>query len=191
MNNNKNIELLKQSYDIDNISLKNFLSLSNEYLLMILDWRNDEKVRLWMDHSSIISKNDHLKFIEELETCNDKAYWLVLNKNKPLGVVYLNPIDWKNKTCFWGYYLNPAFIGSGKGLVLEFYLLNIAFSKFYMNTIQSKLKTSNLETMNIQNFFKFEKNDELSNNELYFMILSKQRWSQYILEIEKFIRKLI
>ena len=70
-----------------NIKLLNFTELSYELTLMVLSWRNHEKVRKCMLNQDEISLNNHLAFIEYLKTTKEKLYFLVQQNDNFIGVI--------------------------------------------------------------------------------------------------------
>lgn len=60
-------------YKTPRYSFKNFVQLSFEEKLNVLNWRNDINVRQWMYHSEVLQLDDHLKFV-----CQDHHFILIL-----------------------------------------------------------------------------------------------------------------
>ena len=56
-------------------TLRNFVNLDLPTKLLVLSWRNNEKIRKWMYNTGIISEQDHLSFIENLRNREDCYYW--------------------------------------------------------------------------------------------------------------------
>ncbi len=65
--------------NLDDMSLTNFIDLSDSKKLMVLAWRNNEDVRKWMYTSDIISKEEHFSF-EKLGETQDDAVILRMNE---------------------------------------------------------------------------------------------------------------
>ncbi len=129
-------------YESHGYKFKNFAILSLEEKLMILEWRNSEKVRNVMVHKTIIEEKDHFHFIEGLKQRNDCFYWLVIGKKEEyLGVLDVIHIDYQNNVGEIGYYLNPYEIGNGFYFMIE--CQYFVFSQLELGT--------NLVTVNIRN----------------------------------------
>lgn len=110
----------EKEYESHGFTFKNFVMLTLEEKLKILEWRNSDKVRQVMVNKEIITENDHLKFIESLKERDDCYYWLVKNKNgDDIGVLDVIHIDEVNDVGEIGYYLNPLLIGMGLEFVVE------------------------------------------------------------------------
>ena len=129
-------------YESHGYRFKNFVTLTLEEKLMILEWRNHEKVRSVMVNKEIIQKDDHLRFIDILKDRNDCFYWLVLDfDNNPLGVLDIIHVDAVKDVGEIGFYLNPNKTGSGLRFVVE-------CEFFIYNTIQLG---NNMSTVDINN----------------------------------------
>ena len=60
---------------MQNIKLLNFIDLKLEEKEMILKWRNHPEIRKWMYNQDEIKLEEHLSFIESLNTKEDKFYF--------------------------------------------------------------------------------------------------------------------
>lgn len=115
-------------FESNGYKFKNFVTLSQEEKLMILEWRNNESIRKVMINKDIIDEYNHFKFIDSLKDRNDCYYWLVVNKKgESVGVVDILHVDKKNDIGELGYYMNPFLIGMGLEFVVEceFFIYNV------------------------------------------------------------------
>ena len=135
------MHITKQNFEIKNVGFKNFVNLSAEEKTETLEWRNHEQVRSMMITKDIILLETHLLFIQKLVNSNDKVFWVATYNGQKVGVIYL--FDIANSQAFWGYYLNPKFIGSGYGILLEYLILEIAFSVFKLSELSCESLTIN------------------------------------------------
>ncbi len=107
-------------YESNGYKFKNFVILTLEEKLMILEWRNNDKVRKVMVTKDIISEADHLRFIEGLRNREDCYYWLVQdNHGNNIGVFDIIHVDEENDVGEIGFYLNPDETGKGFFFVIE------------------------------------------------------------------------
>ena len=98
------------------IKLINFIDLSQEEKMMILEWRNRLDIQKWMYTQNDISLEEHLDFIDSLKTIKDKLYFLVKKDNIYIGVIDFTQIK-PNESLHMGIYTNPDLKGYGKILL--------------------------------------------------------------------------
>ncbi len=98
------------------IKLINFIDLSQEEKMMILEWRNKIDIQKWMHTQNDISLEEHLDFIDSLRVITDKLYFLVKKDNINIGVIYFTQIK-SNESLVMGIYANPNLKGYGKVLL--------------------------------------------------------------------------
>ena len=72
------------------IKLINFIDLTIDEKKMILEWRNNLKIKKWMHSKDNISLESHLNFIQTLKNSPLKNYFLVKSEHEYIGVVSLN-----------------------------------------------------------------------------------------------------
>ena len=108
------------------IRFKNFINLTDDEKLLVLEWRNSDRVRSKMANTEIIPKENHLKFIESLKTRNDCKYWLFMIDDVPVGVYDIVKIN-SNGIGEGGSYIgNVNYLGYG---LLLCYLLTLRQSE--------------------------------------------------------------
>ena len=164
---------------------KSFSLLNEKEMKQILDWRNHDIVRKWMFNKNIIEEKDHINFIMHLHEKKDKAYWLVFKDDKPMGVV--NLINFTGESCEWGIYIRPDMIGSGLGIDIQYYFLNILFTEINIKTLIAFINTDNNENLKVQQLFDFNLENEIEYIDdipYYKLILQKKSW----LNLEKDIK---
>lgn len=132
---------VKKNSEVRGVQFQNFVNLTETEKVEVLTWRNHEQVRSMMLTKDNIPLKTHLLFIQKLASADDKVYWVANYKNQRIGAVYL--FDIHNNEAFWGYYLNPEYIGSGMGILLEYLILEIAFSEFKLKKLSCESLTAN------------------------------------------------
>ena len=90
------------------LELINFTDLTDEQILMVLRWRNDERIAKFMKNKSV-SEQEHRKFIANLKNDETKRYFLVTEDNDYIGV--LDFVDIAADSCEFGIYANPELKG--------------------------------------------------------------------------------
>jgi len=147
----KDIIFLKKGLKIENVTLKNFISLSNEEMEIIRRIRNHPEVKKWMFSDHEITEKEHQKFIKSLKKDKQNLYFLVLQDNLYLGVISLNRIDFKNRHAFLGLYKNPEKKIKNAGLIIGKTLFKLAFEHLKLHTLKLEVLENNERAIN---FFK-------------------------------------
>src|SRR5579884_2655006 len=97
---------LRRNFDLDGFELINFIHLGAESE-QVRRWRNHKEVRKWMYSDHLISREEHLRFIDGLKENDKNFFWMVADQEGGLGVISLNRVDTKNKNAYLGIYVNP------------------------------------------------------------------------------------
>ena len=90
------------------LELINFTDLTDEQILMVLRWRNDEQVAKFMKNKSV-SEQEHRKFIANLKNDETKRYFLVKEDSDYISVIDF--VDIAADSCEFGIYANPELKG--------------------------------------------------------------------------------
>ena len=90
------------------LELINFTDLTDEQILMVLCWRNDERVAKFMKNKSV-SEQEHRNFISNLKNDETKRYFLVKEDSYYIGVIDFVGIA--ADLCEFGIYANPELKG--------------------------------------------------------------------------------
>ena len=99
-----------------NLYFKSFTKLTHEEKLKVLELRNYDYVRKNMYNNSIISKEEHFNFINNLKNRSDCIYWAIFSNKNLIGAINLTDI--KGNFAEWGFYIdNNCF---GLGAVIEY-----------------------------------------------------------------------
>lgn len=175
-----NLRMLKEDFDVtkEGYSLVNYLNLGNKKSLQLLEFRNDISVRMQMINSNRISVADHLEFIENLKT-KISGYWALSKNNKIIGSISLTQILGFGDNLVGGNFLNPEYIGSGLGVVINYFTQRLAFDHLECDKFYSVVKTSNESALRLNKFFGGEPADightQLETDFFHFMF-TKEQW---------------
>lgn len=90
------------------LELINFTDLTDEQILMVLCWRNDERVAKYMKNKSV-SEQEHRNFISNLKNDETKRYFLVKEDSDYISVIDF--VDIAADSCEFGIYANPELKG--------------------------------------------------------------------------------
>ncbi|MFK5974980.1 MAG: UDP-4-amino-4,6-dideoxy-N-acetyl-beta-L-altrosamine N-acetyltransferase [Sulfurovum sp.] len=127
---------------------------------MILSWRNDKIIKKWMYKSEDITLDNHLEYIETLESSNSKQYCVVKKDNIYIGVVDFTNINFENSSTDFGLYANPFEKIAGVGRILEEICIKYAFNILKLNTLKLEVFSENVQVVNLHKKFKFKEVDK-------------------------------
>ncbi len=176
-----NIEALKQSFKFNDFELINYLDLNDSESLEVLSIRNNPLIRKQMSNSESISESTHTNFIKNLRV-SKSGYWALKNKNKILGSISLTSFDAEKRSFVGGNYIIPSKIGSGLGLVINYFMHHIAFDKISCNQINAHVKTVNKNALKTNIFFGAFQKNIVCNNEIEYINVefSQSKWRSEI-----------
>ncbi|HFU75477.1 MAG TPA: UDP-4-amino-4,6-dideoxy-N-acetyl-beta-L-altrosamine N-acetyltransferase [Arcobacter sp.] len=138
------------------IVLKNFVDLSLDEKKMILSWRNNPIIKKWMYTSDDISLENHLSFIENLKTRDDRYYFLVQEAEEFIGVIDFTNVTSKDLDI--GIYSNPLFKGKGDLLLKE--IIKYSFEVLKVKKINAEVFIENEKAYSLYKRFNFKTVDE-------------------------------
>ena len=144
--------------DIDNfcqVQLINFTEASKDDLLYGLKMRNHPNVRRWMYTQEEIRQESHLDFVENLFNDARNQYLLVKQKEKIIGVIYFNQIDYENQEAAFGLYVNLFKPLKGGGRLLQELILLYAQDFLKLKTLYLEVMADNLRAISLYNDYGF------------------------------------
>ncbi len=168
-------ENLRRNIELGDVLLKNFVNLNEEEIEMVRMWRNHPEVRRWMYTDHEISKEEHINFIDSLKGDNKNFYYLVYKGRKPVGVMYLNRLDPKNRNAYFGIYANPEEKIHGAGLILEKSAISLAFDVAQLHTLKLEVIEDNERAINFYKRMGFEEEGRLRE-----FVFKDGRWKDVI-----------
>lgn len=131
------------------LELINFTDLTDEQILMILRWRNDERIAKFMKNKSV-SEQEHRKFISNLKNDETKRYFLVKEDSDYIGVIDFVGIE--ADACEFGIYANPEL----KGKILMQTIAEYAAKTLKVGELKSCVYNENEKAIALYRKFGFE-----------------------------------
>ncbi|MCK4793150.1 MAG: UDP-4-amino-4,6-dideoxy-N-acetyl-beta-L-altrosamine N-acetyltransferase, partial [Desulfobacteraceae bacterium] len=123
-------------------------------------WRNKQRIRKSMLLQHEISKEEHLRWIENLKHKDNQKFWVVFVDDVPIGSIYLQNINYDNLNSEWGFYIGEdAYIGKGLAKPIVFKLLEYFFEVMKFKILFTKVFSDNTVALNLYRKFKFDEAD--------------------------------
>lgn len=146
------------------IHLKDFIHLNEEEILLIWQWRNDEKISQFMK-TKAFTLEEHKNFILKLKNDETKKYFLVFKDNEFIGVIDF--INITQDSCEFGLYAKPNLKGVGQILMQE-------IKKYAFDTLKVKELKACVFKQNEKALKLYKNNDFIitkENNEFFYLNL--------------------
>lgn len=143
------------------------------------EWRNSPDVSQWMSRTKSIPHDEHYKWFANRNDLGFKVFILEFNQ-QPIGVISFRDSETKN-TLVPTMYLVPSRQNSGFGLVLEWFMLEKAFSFETCNIVEGVAYPDN-PVMKLHAYFQFSK--AILDNRLTRVWITREKY--YEIRAEKF-----
>ena len=118
------------------------IPLTEEYLEMILEWRNAPEVRKNMYTSHEISLEEHKGWFKKIKHDNTKRYFVFTLNGIPKGVVGFVDIDNTARKASWAFYSGDT-TTRGIGSLMEITALDHAFRSLELNKLHCEVISFN------------------------------------------------
>jgi UDP-4-amino-4,6-dideoxy-N-acetyl-beta-L-altrosamine N-acetyltransferase len=170
------------------ISYKNILNVTPELQEQVRSWRNSDHVRTNMLSFTVISPEQHRKWITFLErNPHQQAVRIAFHDDIPFGVITLKDIDKTASRSDWGMYIGErGFLGKGLARQMLYDILLWAFEEECLFRLFTSVLADNtlairlyLETgFHIEGRFeKHIKRDSGEMVDLYWIAMFKNEWT--------------
>ncbi|MGJ0157572.1 UDP-4-amino-4,6-dideoxy-N-acetyl-beta-L-altrosamine N-acetyltransferase [Campylobacter coli] len=139
------------------IYLKDFAHLDKQEILLVWQWRNDEKISQFMK-TKYIDFQEHLNFITSLKKDQSKKYFLVFKDDGAIGVIDF--INIAKDSCEFGLYAKPDLKGMGQILMQE--IKKYAFENLKIKKLKACVFKQNKKALDLylKNGFCIKNEDE-------------------------------
>lgn len=127
-----------------------------DVLELLRNWRNQDFVRLKMIDQNFISIAEQVRWFEKISN-EDAFYFVMYDRDIPVGMIHLNKIDRIKSQAEAGLYIgNSAYLGTGVTVRASFLLLEFGFKQLHLNWIFAKTKQTNQEAIAYNEFLGFQ-----------------------------------
>jgi UDP-4-amino-4,6-dideoxy-N-acetyl-beta-L-altrosamine N-acetyltransferase len=124
-----------------NITLR---KIQDKDLETIMYWRMAPDITRYMNTNPKLTMESQRKWLASINENDAVMYWVIENNLKPIGLINLADIDWKNKTSLWGYYIGEKSERSFKlALSLEMSLYDYVFDVLDFNELHGEIFSLN------------------------------------------------
>jgi hypothetical protein len=142
------------------IEFEDILEVDNDLVELVRNWRNDKNVSRYMYTDHYITKEEHQRWIENLKKGTTAKAWIIRYNGKPVGLVSLSDIDYKNKTASWGFYIaDETLRGKGIGSATLYKLMKYVFDEMNFNKMHTMVLENNPVAMQLYEKFGFKKEE--------------------------------
>jgi len=165
------------SFQEPGVVLKNYLELTKVENNLVLEQRNCKSVRKQMLNTNVISANEHIDFVKGLKTKNS-GYWAVFRNNEILGTINLVNFNTAKNSITGGNFASQNLIGSGIGVLLNYYMHLIAFEKIDCDILDAVVHKENRNAIRINKAFGAKQINERNTELIQFVNLEfyKKNW---------------
>ncbi|MGM8366489.1 UDP-4-amino-4,6-dideoxy-N-acetyl-beta-L-altrosamine N-acetyltransferase [Virgibacillus sp. W0181] len=117
--------------------------LSPKYLPIMLQWRNEERIRKSMYNEKVITFDEHMSWYENKSKSNEDVYFVFLIDEEPVGIIYFNRINIPYFKCEWGFYIGKPNSFKGAGTIMGILGLKYAFEELGLNKVYGEVLVTN------------------------------------------------
>lgn len=155
--------------------------ITKENLNDIVNLRNQEKNRYFLNQQSIIDYNSQLKWYNNYLKIETDIYWAIYNKNNQfIGTIRIYDIDFNKNICEQGSFMIDSQFSNDAPYAVEAELLSLDFA-FYELKIKNVINEDREDNKIMNNLskkvgFKFIKNT----------LINEIKYNYYILEVDDY-----
>lgn len=185
------MHLTRNDYRVKEYFYKNYVNLDRDEIAMVLEWRNNIEIRKWMVSDTVISYDDHCKFVESLKDRADVYYWLVFKDGMPVGTFNISHIDNSDNSVETGYFLNPKFLNSGEGLFFQNNYKMFLYDILNVDLIVGSVLWGNTRTLQMSLFFGSEVISSYYKDDKHYLQLNTRKERYNLISQKSLIKQFI
>ena len=115
---------------------------------LILSWRVKERITRFMNTDISYDLENQKRWVE---SCYHNPYyyhWIIVENDRPIGLINICNLDRDNKTTAWGFYIGEDAC-SGVGGFVPPYLYNFCFNQLDLRKISAEVFYNNTSVINL------------------------------------------
>lgn len=133
---------------------------------LMLNWRNEPRIRNNMYTRKEITGEEHLQWWSTVKS-NDKNCYLMYELDEtPLGIIGFNSIDRVNRNSSWAFYSSPE-APRGIGFKMEYLAVEYAFNILKLHKLYCEVLNFNTAVIRMHKKFGFNVEGILKEQHLY------------------------
>lgn len=117
---------------------------------LVLKWRNSESVKDHFIHREIISKEEHLQWLNRKVKTGKVIQFIMVEQmtDNPIGSVYLRDVDYKEKTAEYGIFIGETVArGKGYGTEAARVMVSYAFGQLQLDSLTLRVLVDNRQAI--------------------------------------------
>lgn len=168
---------------MQHVILKDILDCNLSEQMRVRDIRNQNSVRQVMYTDHLISKEEHLTWLDNLGSDQTQRIFVIQVPDDIAGVVSLNAISQQHKRADWAFYMDESYRGS-LVVAVEFFFLNYVFKTLKLEKLNCEIIENNKHVVSMhKRFFFTQEGFRRSQIEkdgrrlgVYFLGITKEDW---------------
>tara|TARA_B110000211_G_scaffold233385_1_gene299458 strand:- start:10286 stop:10858 length:573 start_codon:yes stop_codon:yes gene_type:complete len=140
---------------LNKLEFRHISELNKLELDKILAIRNEKNIRKNMVTKHIITKEEHIKWIESIKNSKKNFFYAVFYADEIIGGIGLYDANNINKISNWALYTTSSIKINGLGAALEFKALKFLFEKFELKNLICLIFNHNSEVIKLHKKFGF------------------------------------
>lgn len=125
-----------------------FIKLKEQHLEQVLEWRTSEEVTRYMITDIKKDMRNQLTWFEKISSSKTDKYWVISIKDKLVGLIYINDINFNHKRCSWGFYIGEEEYRMYGGII-PLYLYHYVFTQLKLHKITAEIISENINVIKL------------------------------------------
>ncbi|MEZ0328320.1 MAG: UDP-4-amino-4,6-dideoxy-N-acetyl-beta-L-altrosamine N-acetyltransferase [Dissulfuribacterales bacterium] len=123
---------------------------------LLLKWRNSDRVRMNMLNDQLISRDEHLSWLNYILQSSKNKVWIFEYKCVPMGQFNIKEINNKNRTARLGFYIGEENAPTGLGSAMLYLGFERIFERENIRKLCSDILSTNKISLHINKKFGFQ-----------------------------------